>query len=86
MKNTSFTTLLEQIQNHTVGTDPKSHKFDHTVGTDPKSHEFYHTVGTDPTSHKFYHTVGTDPKSNRKIVERGKIYTLKSNLYICAMF
>jgi hypothetical protein len=27
------------------------------------------------TKNKKYHTVGTVPKPNRKIVERGKIYT-----------
>ena len=32
---------------------------------------------------KKYHTVGTVPKSNRKIVERGKIDTLSTQIHDC---
>jgi len=30
---------------------------------------------------KKYHTVGTVPKSNRKIVERGKVYTPNTQIH-----
>jgi uncharacterized pyridoxal phosphate-containing UPF0001 family protein len=54
---------------HTVGTIQKYH----TVGTIQK----YHTVGTIQK----YHTVGTIQKSNIKIVERGKIDTLNTQIH-----
>jgi len=44
------------------------------------SNKTYHTVGTVPKSNKTYHIVGTVPKSNRKNEERGKMYTLNTQM------
>ena len=76
---------------HTVGTVKKYHtvrtvqKY-HTVRTVQKYHtvrtvQKYHTVGTVQK----YHTVRTVQKSNSKIVERGKIDTLR-HIYITTHF
>jgi hypothetical protein len=67
---------------HTVRTVLKYH----TVRTVPKYHTVrtvlnYHTVRTVPK----YHTVRTVPKYKGKIVERGKIDTLNTQVHDCSV-
>jgi hypothetical protein len=66
----------------------KSKKY-HTVGTVPKNttlSEQFQKIPHCRNSSKKYHTVGTVPKSNSKIVERGKINNLSTQIHDLSLF